>query len=342
MGAINVGLKRRSYDQLSLLLGEDFTELHTESGRHSATGQKWLTLRKLSEESSTMNSALFCSCNFNDNYERISEVLFHLYEMTVNVSNPQESALVMNHRISMMAHGSLLNQFDQSMLSENRMIFIHTLFFREDWETKFNSALTKREIFYNDNGEQLEVDMMNQEGYNKIYGSFQYNFRILFKPFHYKKLFSVIVLPRGGYNLDDVLKSFKVFVSIIEPDQMGVYFERATKIFAKLKLPKFKIYAQNDLIDPFMHYGVTDIFHRNHSDFGRMTNTNVFIGNLMQVANIAFDEEGARAEEVPSEAIEDESHKYEFYVTKPFLFFVYAPSERVVILSAVVINPNAS
>ncbi|KII72740.1 Alpha-2-antiplasmin [Thelohanellus kitauei] len=122
---------------------------------------------------------------------------------------------------------------------------------------------------------------------------------------------------------------------------MSTYFDASQLKYVHLKLPKFQINGINDFIKTFMHFEVTDIFDLNHSDFGRMTNQTVFIGNLMQVSNLAIDELGIRTYAATVASVgESGSPREEFYVTRPFLFMVYSSLDRLVFIICVVTNPN--
>ncbi|KII67102.1 Alpha-2-antiplasmin [Thelohanellus kitauei] len=200
---------------------------------------------------------------------------------------------------------------------------------------KFNASLTQPEIFFDEKGQPLEVDMMNQESFNLIYDSPDHDFRILFKSFKQTLLYSVIVLPKEGHSFNDVLENFNI-------TELLIYFKYSSMKYVQLKLPKFQIFRQNDLVKTLMFYGITDIFDPNLSDFRRMTNHTVYIGNLIHITNIVIDEFGIRGAESPSTMDEEAvSQLYEFYVTRPFLFFVYSPLETLVFFSAIVTNPSS-
>ncbi|KII64150.1 Glia-derived nexin [Thelohanellus kitauei] len=124
---------------------------------------------------------------------------------------------------------------------------------------------------------------------------------------------------------------------------MYTYFETSPSIYSNLKLPKFQILSQIDFVETLKHFGFTDMFDRDKADFGTMTNHSVFIGNLMQIANIAVYELDDSIADT-TEVMEDEpsSDSEEFYVTRPFVFCIYSSSTRIVLFSAIVTNPNSN
>ncbi|KII66924.1 hypothetical protein RF11_03591 [Thelohanellus kitauei] len=131
--------------------------------------------------------------------------------------------------------------------------------------------------------------MMTQQKMNLIYDSPNFNFRILFKRFDDKDRYAVIVLPREGHKIEDVLKDFKF-------DEMQIYFNASQRKYVKFTMPKFKILGPHDLVNTFKSFGLTDMFDPLRSDFGRMTDQPVHIGTCIQVIHFDIRESGVNTE----------------------------------------------
>ncbi|KII72737.1 putative serpin-like protein [Thelohanellus kitauei] len=212
MGAINVGLRGNSYDQLYRFLGEIFDDFHKEYwGYPSYTADKWNNVTRILRQLSIANSAVFSPCDLDKHYEVISRSFFGLTKIKLDFSNPAESARKLNKWVSDQMLGAIRNIFHESLITKNKMFFAYSLLFRADWKMNFNAVLTDREYFFDDKGQQLVVAMMNQEGYERINDFPEYNFRILFKCFYRSDYYSAIILPRDGYRVQDILKNFKVY-----------------------------------------------------------------------------------------------------------------------------------
>ncbi|KII65191.1 Glia-derived nexin [Thelohanellus kitauei] len=230
-------------------------------------------------------------------------------------------------------YGSTINIFDESRLSPNTVIFLSTLWFRTDWTTNFNREHTQQDTFYNDKGQELIVSMMNRESLDGIFDCPDHNFRIIFSSLTTPNMFSAIVLPRDENTVHDVLKNFKI-------NELKTYFDQSKLKYVKLKLPKFTIRAKNDFENILMNFGITDIFDQTSADFGRMTSQNVFIGSLVQVSNMVIDEGDMVKTDSNPQMQKSNSEPYHFFVTRPFLVFIYSSAEKAVIISAVVTHPN--
>ncbi|KII65249.1 Serpin I2 [Thelohanellus kitauei] len=157
---------------------------------------------------------------------------------------------------------------------------------------------------------------------------------MIFKPYTQEEMYAIIILPNDGFSIQDVLYNFKV-------DQIANYFKKSHFEYVHLKLPKFKLFHDIDLVETLKKFGITYIFDRNMSDFGSMTNESVYIGNLIQVANLEVSESADSNYKydisMTSELIDD---SYEFFVTNPFLFLVYSYTENVMLISAILTNPS--
>ncbi|KII66379.1 Serpin B9 [Thelohanellus kitauei] len=334
-GAISVGLEGTSYQQLSNFLGVGFEELFDlENWRKSDSANDWFMMRYLGEKSSRMNTAVFSPYDTYNIYQSLTKLICRLDHIQFDHFEPYDSVEKMNNWTYQRSYGWIKNMFPRSILGEDRMIFFDTSFIDADFVTEFDAAYTQREMFYDEQGEVYEVDMMNQENYERIYDSRDDIFRILFKPLARSYLFSAIVLPKMWYIVDHVLRT-------LDFDKINNYFKRSSMKYAKLKLPKFQIVSQNNFNNLFKDFGVTDIFDEYKSNFRRMINKNVHVGDIIQVTNIIVDDKNDTGISTESLGEQPIQHLHKFFVTRPFIFLVYSPFDRLVHFSAVVENPTS-
>ncbi|KII63116.1 Serpin I2 [Thelohanellus kitauei] len=331
MGIINLGLKRRSHVQLSQFLSNGDEEIFSKDWKYSKYGTKWSNLLKLSERLSIVRLGLFYSCYLYDNFEKILKT-FHFHQEKFEYFNSTSSIQKMRQWMYFPNDVSISTNSGEFIWTDNLISVLSRISHRVIWKTNFESGLTKPELFFDDKGNQFMVPMMNEESKYLIYDSLVHNYRIHFKFIDEQEFYTVIVLPKEGHRIADVLKNFQF-------DHLDTYFRYAKFVPAHLKLPKFKIFSQNNLIETFKHHGVTDIFHPDLSDFGMMTNDTVYIGNLMQAANIVVNDDGGRSSGTRDTKVDSQTQKV-FHVTRPFLFLVYGWISNVVLISAVVTNPK--
>ncbi|KII63033.1 hypothetical protein RF11_15480 [Thelohanellus kitauei] len=270
LAAIAAGLKGRIYYQLSQFLDEDFKELYdVDEWRHCRTAEKWFSLRRKAEEIYNMQSCMFTPALLSTYYIKIAVLLFDLRPITVNEWKPEIYSKKLNNWLSTRWQGSHHWVYRESDIKQNRMIFISTFHFHAVWATNFDPKQTTYEKFYLNNGIAINVEMMNQKSYNYIYEKSDDNFRILFQRMERQDLYSAIVLPKHGYMIQEILKNLN---------------------YVYLKLPKFTIRSQNDIVKTLKHFGITDFFDSNPSDFVSIINEPAFIGNITQFSNLVVNE----------------------------------------------------
>ncbi|KII61849.1 Glia-derived nexin [Thelohanellus kitauei] len=324
LGIINLGQKGRNFNQLSKCLGKDFrTYFDRDNWRYLDSIYKFIHLYDLLEKNMQAKTAMFHSCALHQQYQEILQK-FDIQKIKVNFSDSTDLAIKMEGWIYRDTLEEITNTYGETTQSDNTIVFLSEIIF---------PALTNQEIFVDEKGRRFIVQMMNEQSYNNIYDSPEQNFRIHFKFLKNIAIYSAVVLPKQGYTIADVLRSFKF-------GKIGTYFQQSKWKYVHLKLPKFKIFSQNYLIKALKNIGVTDIFERNNSNFGWMTNDTVYIGNLIQRANIEIDDVDVSVEAIETKAIEPLPQPEEFHVTRPFLFLVYWLYEEFVLISAVVTNPN--
>ncbi|KII61867.1 Antithrombin-III [Thelohanellus kitauei] len=323
LGAVHLGVKGYCYNEINRLLEENFDDLYfNNSWYRTPVVKMWVTERKILEESFKLNSALISSCSYNLRWKEMSEYIFNLQHIQIDTKNLSATARKTNAWVSMKTRQSHVDIIHKSILSKWTMILVNTLYVRPAWKLNFNSCQTKKEIFYGDNGQTFEVEMMNQEGYFKLYSNPLDKYRILFKEFTQTGIYSAIVLPREGHKIDDVLKYLEVLVYVIQPESLKTYIDLLEVKFVHLKVPKFKVSTQYDFAELFIKFGIKCIFHETSGTFERMTNDRVFISNLTQVVHLSFEERSFDPGSSTEITVEkSETKPKAFYVTRPFYFF---------------------
>ncbi|KII71371.1 Glia-derived nexin [Thelohanellus kitauei] len=215
LNAINVGLMGRSLEQLSRFLDYDVEKRYDlEYWINSDSAYQLINLGHSAEETADIYSYFLCPCELYDRYKEISRLFCRIHHLKVNYSNFDESNMEINKRISRENYGLFRRLFIDSEMSENKIVVINKAYFNAYWQMRFDDSLTKRELFFDENGLSKQVNMMNQKNFERLYDSPHYIFRILFKQLSNENLVSAIILPRDGHSVDEVLKILNVFVEI--------------------------------------------------------------------------------------------------------------------------------
>ncbi|KII62305.1 Serpin B11 [Thelohanellus kitauei] len=347
MGVIGIGLRGRSYEKLSNFLHQDVDEfIDNESWVKSENAKMWSKLRRKSYIEKISRISIFYSGQLSAYYYKISRRIFMLKHTQINHSNPEESADEINRWITWTVFDdNIWKVVKKSMVSENEILFISTIFFNLKWKDKFYKYRRDR-WFFGDNDEALIVEMMYQPGIYNIYIQPIINFRIIYIHLNNDDLLLSIVVPGDTCSTDEMLKSFKI-------EQMSTYINQSKVENVTLLLPKFQIAVSYDFVSALMTIGMTDLFYRNDSDFGRMTNHSVVMKNLFQVTSVSVDEFGINSGEhewYHGESSVDDNislfipnrHRRKFRIDRPFLFLIYSIEHNLVHFSALVKKPTVN
>ncbi|KII72894.1 Leukocyte elastase inhibitor [Thelohanellus kitauei] len=337
LGAINIGLRSSNYDQLPAFFENDFEESYdNENWGNTDLAKRFQELSTNEKYQYGTRSVLFCSCYLYPVYERIIKSIFELDHTKIDLSNSNEAVTEINRQIfEGIFNVTPWNVVKESIRIKNKLHFISTINFVNDWVIKFNPSQTSSEMFYDRASNNILVETMNQFSEYHIYDPPYSSFKILFKRLKDPKLFAVIVLPKSGSSMNDALKDIKF-------DKMHIYFKDSEEKLVHLILPKFKILTSYNFGSTMKKLEITDIFHSQYSDFGKMTNSSVSIGSLIQVARFSVDENGVNTEDEEGLIGSTHQHMNNFRVNNPFLFLIYSNSDKLVHLSAIINNPNAA
>jgi serpin B len=194
------------------------------------------------------------------------------------------------------------------------LVLTNAIYFKDDWETKFEKKNTKRTEFYITAEETVETDMMF------IHEDFNYyqdeKMRIIEFPYKGNELSMVAFLPRGieVKEIEDTLtaESINVLLSKMWTAEVNVLF------------PKFKIvwgtFALNNTLTAL---GMCDAFGGKADFSGINGRGGIWISDVFHQACIEVNEEGTEA--AAATAVGNTlcaNFSFEFYANHPFIFII--------------------
>lgn len=168
---------------------------------------------------------------------------------------------------------------------EQILSIINTIYFYDQWIDRFNRDKTAMDIFHLADGNDVEVDFMNQtfasagfargDGFTRASLGLKNAGRMTF------------ILPDTGISPYDLLSS---------PEKMQEVFEDGEEFYGEVvwKVPKFKFGAEFELVNTLKALGVNSAFAQN-ANFSGITNHMAFITKVKQETHIAIDEDGVEA-----------------------------------------------
>ncbi|KII61677.1 Serpin B11 [Thelohanellus kitauei] len=335
MGAISIGLRGISYDQLTGILQQEDEELSKyETWENSETARKWTKFLEDMYIAMTVSQSLYYHGQLNDHYTIISGDIFRLNKKPIDASNKAEilrkiKGWYFKNEKSM----KIWHVVEESINSDDKILFMSEISFDLNWKEEFDTSNNEICGFFSDDGEEIPVCMMSQVGRHNLYDQPENKFKILFKPFKENKLYAAIVLPKHDLKLLHVHH-------LIKWDKIQKYFKESISLKVHLRMPKFTIDIEYDFVTSLKNLGVKDIFYKGTFDFRPMTNRSVFIGNILQVVSFSLDEFGVNIATDEENRIPIEEYDEKFDVDRTFLFFIYSHKDKHIHYSAVVNKPT--
>src|SRR5215510_1992879 len=176
------------------------------------------------------------------------------------------------------------------------MFLINAVYFKGQWENKFEEELTKNEPFYPLTGPRKEVPMMSQSGKYQYYRGDKFQ---AVRLFYGDKAASLdLFLPDKDSSIDDLLKN----LSMERCEQWTRSFHNTP---GDIMIPRFKMDYESSLNDPLKAMGMGIAFVSGKADFSGIREQNDL--NISQVRHKAFvevNEEGTEAAAATSVGIE--------------------------------------
>lgn len=216
------------------------------------------------------------------------------------------------------------------------MYLINAIYFKGDWEQKFDKSKTRKMHFHCASGKKLETDFMNV-GHTFPVLRNQHVTGIEL-PYGNRKYSMVILLPADGTTPQDLIEALN------QESGWETWASQFDTIKTNLWMPKFKFSYENKLNDELTQLGMSVAFNRQQADFtGINAGGNLFIDEVKHKSFIEVNEKGTEAAAVTSVGIVLTSapQVYSLTVDRPFLFLIRGMSTGLILFMGQVNDPSA-
>ncbi|XP_026351735.1 serpin B4-like isoform X2 [Ursus maritimus] len=265
--------------------------------------QKLLTELKKPTDAYELNIAnkLYGEKNFQFLQEYMDNIKkFYLTTVeSVDFNNAaEETRKKINSWVESQTHEKIKNLFPKDSLTSTILVLVNAVYFKGQWDTKFDKKNTVEKEFWLNKGMQA---------------------KILEIPYKGKDLSMILLLPDevdGLQKLEDQLTAEK----LIE----WTSSQNMSDNFVDLYLPRFKLEETYDLKDTLRALGMVDVFNAQTANLSGMTgNENLLVSKVIHKSFVEVTEEGTTA--ASSTAVDFQmksSPAYPFHCDHPFLFFI--------------------
>jgi serpin B len=204
------------------------------------------------------------------------------------VNGAEGARQAINHWVEQWTKGKITDLIPTGILTPNtRLVLADAIYFKGDWERKFDADATHPVPFHVSGGQTVRVSTMHQTNYFR-YGEPE-GVQVLELPYAGRDLSMIVLLPRkrdGLGALEATLTSGRIsqLTESLGLEKVIVY------------LPKFKFDRSLDLEKPLAALGMKTAFDPNSADFSGMNGKrDLFISNVVHKATIEVNEKGSEA-----------------------------------------------
>lgn len=307
----------------------------TENGANGDTKKEILNLMNLDESSSTKINDEYYNLLFNykyaqpdpinlcnsiwinngteveNNFLDLGKKYYNSEISTLDFSDPN-SVNIINQWVAQNTDNTIPDIIKEIPPS-SKMILANTIYFKGRWINEFYPESTKKEAFTLKNNEKFDVDMMNAHRYTSYLETD--DFQAVQLPYT-NGMDMCIFLPKEGTSIDD-------FIQKVSDDNLRAWMKDFSHQDVKLKIPKFKVATDENLVDSLKALGMLSAFDPDKSDFDAIAK-DLHIDQIKQKCSVDVDEKGTVASAATVEFMTGSAapskNPPEFYVNRPFFF----------------------
>ena len=275
------------------------------------------------------------SYRFKCRYLRTTQKLYNSPVKRLDFSgNPNASRIEINQWVEELTRDRIKDLLpDGSISSLTKMVLTNAIYFKGQWDKKFEAENTRDDIFTTLEGKQVKTPMMNaKEKFNVYQGD---GISLLELPYQGNDFSMLVLLPNEDRSIGEIERGLSV-------DNLNEYISKLSEKEVQLMFPKFKFDAEYQLKPVLSDMGMPIAFS-NAANLSRMSRSNdLKIDEVFHKAFVEVSEEGTEAAAATAVVIVLKSitMPVEFYANRPFIFIIRENKDGNILFMGRVTNPN--
>ncbi|XP_042560392.1 leukocyte elastase inhibitor-like [Clupea harengus] len=240
------------------------------------------------------------------------------------ISNAEAARVKINKWVEKKTQETIKDLLAEGILDTyTRLVLVNALYFKGDWEKKFNIVKTTEVQFKINKNESKPVQMMHQTATFSLTYIPDVDCQILELPYEGKDMSMLVMLPKnmednatGLEKLEQKL-TYDKLVEWTRPDMMHT-------VEVQVGLPRFKLEETYDLEEILVSMGMVDTFSP-QCDFSGMSCDKLFLSKVVHKSFVEVNEKGTVAGAATAAIVSRNSAmrpRETFMADHPFLFFI--------------------
>ena len=246
---------------------------------------------------------------------------------------------VINEWVDAKTGGKIKNLVNKDCVNEfTRLILVNAIYFKGDWNLKFDRNLTEEADFHVSESETVKVQMMFMNKKDMLYGvDDKLSCQVLELPYFGKSLSMFILLP------DLSRTTLKKMEDKLTPEVLQDLRVWSSEVRAWV--PRFKLETDFNLNDILKALGVKNLFKDGLADLSGIDGKkDLFVSNVLHKTFLEVTEEGSEAAAATAVVMALECamtfrEPPEFRANHPFVFFIRDCQTKSVLFQGRLVRP---
>jgi serine protease inhibitor len=272
---------------------------------------------------------------FNDDFLARNRQFYGAEISTLDFNNPQSVATI-NRWVSGATKGKISQIIDR-INPQQVMFLINAVYFKGQWQKRFDKTLTKQQPFHLPGGRQKPVPMMAQSG--KYLYQRGDKFKAVSLPYGKGGVSIYLFLPDEESSIDD-------FLNGLSYQKWEGWINNFDETPGDVKLPRFKLDYEKTLNDPLKDLGMGAAFNSREADFsGIRAEKDLYISEVKHKAVAEVNEEGTEAAAATSvgisvTSVREPRERFTFIADRPFLMAIRDSQTGAILFMGTVMEPK--
>jgi serine protease inhibitor len=272
---------------------------------------------------------------FNEDFLARNRQFYGAEISTLDFNSPQSAAAI-NRWVSASTKGKI-SQIIDKIDPQQVMFLINAVYFKGQWQKRFEKTLTKELPFHLPGGRQQPTPMMAQSGNYPYHRGDK--FQAVSLPYGNGGVSLYLFLPDRESSLDEFLKGFSF-------QKWEEWVNNFKDTPGDVQLPRFKLDYEKTLNDSLKAVGMGVAFNQREADFsGIRPERDLYISEVKHKAVVEVNEEGTEASAATSvgiavTSVQQPRERFTFVADRPFLMAIRDSQTGAILFMGAVMDPK--
>jgi serine protease inhibitor len=250
--------------------------------------------------------------------------------------NAPSSVAAINRWVAAGTRGKIARIVEQ-IPPDHVLLLINAVYFKGQWQTRFDRALTRPQPFHLAGGGQKRTPMMEQSGNYPYLGGDR--FQAIGLPYGNGRVSLHLVLPAPDSSLDELLRG-------LNAARWDAWMNGLQLMPGDVRLPRFSLAYERALNDALREMGMEPAFNPARADFSRMRAArDLFLSEVKHQALIELNEDGTEAAAATSvgvgiTSVGPQPQRFTFTADRPFLLTIRDSQTGALLFLGALIEPQ--